>query len=161
MKCIGSWLRDRSPNSTRTKKSKAKLLNGSASSNTDTPTVDSSTITDFFSHVAPTPPKIPTTTGFALFKASSDPARPTSAGLRDGRGDVGAFVSNCAAAYSSHPQREEFQRKAAEINDARRKAAVATWASKAACVVLSPSRETSLTAVQEVSNVVPHFQAIV
>lgn len=70
--------------------------------------------------VARTPQKVKHTNGFMLFKASDHPARPQQTGVRDGKGDVGAFAAACAKVYAELPDKEDFERRAKEINALRR-----------------------------------------
>ncbi len=70
--------------------------------------------------LASTPTKTAATSGFQLFKSSDHPAKPKNADVRHGKGDMAAFSSLCAQIYSQLPDREVFEKRAMEVNAARR-----------------------------------------
>ena len=83
---------------------------------------------------APSTPKVKSTSGYLLFKASDHPARPHSAGVRDGRGDLAAHSSACAQVYAALPERPRYEEQAREINAERRSAAAAEHAAETRAV---------------------------
>nr|VWO99984.1 Protein SEY1 (EC [Ganoderma boninense] len=105
---IGSYIKSKSPNYKRNKSSKSRpstALSVASPSLADLVKPDSKATAVM-------------TNGYRLFVTSDHPLRPQTAGLHDGRGNLGAYATACSQVYKDLPDREAFEMEAERLNAA-------------------------------------------